>query len=901
MSSTLPTGTVTFLFTDIEGSTKLLQQLGEAYATVLAEHQMLLRQAFSEHGGVEIDTAGDGFFVAFPTAPAAVAAAAAATWALAAHPWPEGVILRVRMGLHTGSCQPVGNHYVGLDVHRAARIAGAGHGGQVLLSQTTRDLAEYALPQRTTLRDVGAHRLKDLQHAEHLYQLLLPGLPTIFPPLRTLDARPHNLPIQPTPLLGREEPLAAVCTLLRREDVRLVTLTGPGGIGKTRLAIQIAAEVLDDFPDGVWFVRLSRLVDPTLVAPTIAQTLDVKEVWGQPIAQTLADYLHDKHLLVVLDNFEQVVAAATDVAALLETCARLRVLATSRVVLHLRGEKEYYVQPLPLPDPSHLLPPSQLSQFAAVTLFVQRVQDAVPEFAVTNATVPPIAAICTRLDGLPLAIELAAAKVRVLAPPALLARLERQLPILVGGARDLEARQQTMRNTLVWSYDLLSEQERRLLRRLSVFVGGATLEVVEAVCATPEGAEPLGVDPLEGLSALVEQSMVQQRQEDGEVRFGMLQVVREFALEQLEDSGEAEALHKAHFEYFLRLTEMGELELFGADQSAWLAWFEREHDNLRAGLGWARDREDGERGLRLAGSLYFFWGHTGPYSEARGWLHQMLSLAARPQAREAILPLTHAKALYAAGEIAVSEGEFDEAVPLLEQALQLAQNLPGWVAGVTLNALGNTASQRDDLDLATAYYTEALERFQSDGDLPFAAVPLQNLGRMAGLRGNQEQAVEYAEQSVAFARRRGDRPRESSSLLSLARIALQQGNPALAEALAREALAVLRDLRSPVFLANCLIVLGEIASASGRDGRAARLLGAAAAQLGTVVDLYDPLEEVDTPGVMSRVRAALGEGLWAAAYTAGRSLTQEEAIAEALDEAREEQTAQAENNLLDEM
>jgi class 3 adenylate cyclase len=324
--STLPTGTVTFLFTDIEGSTRLLQRLGDAYAQLLDEHQRLLRQSWVEYGGVEVDTAGDGFFVAFPTAPAAVAAAASATRALAAHSWPEGNAVRVRMGLHTGAPQLVGERYVGLDVHRAARIAAAGHGGQILLSESTRVLAARDLPEGTMLRDLGAHRLKDLRQPEHLTQLVLAELPSDFPPLKTLDRRAHNLPIQPTPLLGRDELVATISALLCRSDVQLVTVTGTGGIGKTRLALEVAAEVLEDFPDGVWFVRLSRLVDPALVLPTIAQTLSVKEMLSQSIAQTLAEYLHNKHLLLVLDNFEQVVAAATEVAALLEICAGLRVL-----------------------------------------------------------------------------------------------------------------------------------------------------------------------------------------------------------------------------------------------------------------------------------------------------------------------------------------------------------------------------------------------------------------------------------------------------------------------------------------------------------------------------------------------------------------------------------------------
>ncbi|HEV2457211.1 MAG TPA: adenylate/guanylate cyclase domain-containing protein, partial [Ktedonobacterales bacterium] len=472
MASDLPTGTVTFLFTDIEGSTRLQQQLGARYAESLGLHQQLLRAAFAASNGREVDTQGDAFFVAFSIAPQAIAAAAEATRALADAAWPEDAPVRVRIGVHTGTPQLVGDRYIGLDVPRAARIAAAGHGGQVLLSEATHALVEHALPEGTNLRDLGLHRLKDLQHPEHLFQLVMPGLAADFSPLKTLDTHQHNLPIQPTPLLGREEAVAALCALLRREDVRLVTLTGPGGIGKTRLAIQIAAELVQDFADGVWFVRLSRLTDPALVVPTIAETLGLKEVDSQSLAELLGAYLVDRRPLLLLDNFEQVVGAASEVAGLLAASPGLKVLVTSRSRLHLRGEHEYPLAPLPLPEPGQQPPPERLSQYAAVAMFVERAQAAKADFAVTAANAPAIAEVCARLDGLPLAIELAAARVKLLPPEALLARLSTQLKVLTGGPRDLEERQQTMRATLAWGEALLAPEERVLFRRLAVFVGG---------------------------------------------------------------------------------------------------------------------------------------------------------------------------------------------------------------------------------------------------------------------------------------------------------------------------------------------------------------------------------------------------------------------------------------------
>src|SRR6266487_47153 len=506
----LPTGTVTLLFTDIEGSTRLLQQLGERYASVLSECRDLLRTTFSEHHGHEVDTQGDAFFVAFARASDAVAAAVDGQRALFTHAWPEGKAVRVRMGLHTGEPHLASEGYVGLDVHRAARIMCAGHGRQVLLSQTTHDLVEHALPEGVRVLDLGAHRLKDLQHPSHLFQLVIAGLPAGFPPLKTLDAYPNNLPIQPTPLIGREQEVATVAALLRRDDLRLLTLTGPGGTGKTRLGLQVAAELSDRFADGVFFVNLAPLSDPELVIPATAQALDVQEIGGQPLLELLKGSLREKHLLLLLDNFEQVVGAAMYVADLHAACPNLKVMVTSRMTLHIRGEQEYTVPPLAVPDPKHLPDLVVLSQYEAVALFIQRAQATRPEFQVSNANAPAVAEICVRLDGLPLAIELAAARIKVLPPQALLARLGQRLAVLTGGARDAPTRQQTLRNTIEWSYQLLDADEQRLFRRLSSFVGGCTLEAIEAVCTELDGEVR---QVLDGVASLIDKSLLQQTEQ----------------------------------------------------------------------------------------------------------------------------------------------------------------------------------------------------------------------------------------------------------------------------------------------------------------------------------------------------------------------------------------------------
>ncbi|HEV2239021.1 MAG TPA: tetratricopeptide repeat protein [Ktedonobacterales bacterium] len=875
----LPTGTVTFLFSDIQGSTRLLQQLGDDYARALGEHQALLRAAFAAHGGAEVDTQGDAFFVAFPTVPRAVAAAADATRALAEHDWPQGATLRVRIGLHVGTPQLVGDHYVGLDVHRAARIAAAGHGGQVLLSQAACDLAEHTLPAGVTLRDLGPHRLKDLRQPERIYQLILPELPADFPPLKTLDDFLHNLPLQPTPLLDREEHLPALVALLRREHVRLVTLTGPGGIGKTRLSIQVAAELLDAFPDGVWFVRLSRLSDPALVVPTIAQVFNLKESAGQPIAEVLRDHVRAKRLLLVLDNFEQVVGAASEVAELLQASAGLRVLVSSRTPLHLRGERVYPVPPLPLATPDRLPPLEQITQYAAVALFLERAQAVKPSFAITAANAPAIAEICARLDGLPLAIELAAARVRLLPPEALLARLATQPQLLSGGPRDMEARQQTMRATIAWSEDLLAPQERTLFRRLAVFVGGCTLEAAETVCLAPEGAEPLPLDVLDGLSSLVDHSLVQEREEGGEPRFGMLHVIREYALERLQASGDIVPLRQAHTSHMLALIEQAEHELTGPEAAAWLERLEIEHDNLRAALSWAREQGEVETGMRLATAARRFWLARGYLREGRGWMERLLA----PESAATAPAELRARALIAGGWLAFWQGDYPAAKTWLEQALALgrAADDPQLTARA-LQGLGNIARSQGDWAQAAVWLEDMLATFRQLNEPRGIAVALNDLAIVAvGRRDLERAATSYAE-ALVLARQVGDRELIAACLVGLGDLALRRGDVVEAEALQHEALALYRDLGDLRRCAEGLEEVARTAGVAGRGERAARLLGAAAALRELRGAPQPPQERTDVEEAVAGARAALGEEAWATAFAAGRTLSLEAAIAEVL-------------------
>jgi predicted ATPase/class 3 adenylate cyclase/DNA-binding CsgD family transcriptional regulator len=624
-----PAGTVTLLFIDIEGSTRLLQQLGELYGDMLASCRQLLRAAFQQWNGNEVDTQGDAFFVTFARATDAVSAAVDMQRALASNVWPNEVEVRVRIGVHTGEPQLSAGDYVGLDVHHAARIMSAGHGGQVLLSQTTRELVKYDLQEGVSLLDLGEHQLKDLQHPDHLYQLNIAGLPSDFPPLKTLDSHPHNLPVPPTPLIGRELQVAAILRLFSREEVRLVTLTGAGGTGKTRMALRVAAELYDAFPDGVYFVNLAPISDPDLVIPTIAQVLDVEDVAGQPVLDLLGISLREKNLLLLLDNFEQVVDAAVQVAQLLTSCPKLKMIVTSRMALHVQAEHEFAVPPLAVPDTKRLSDVVALSQYEAVALFIQRAQAVKPGFSVTNANAAAIAEICVRLDGLPLAIELAAARIKVLPPQALLARLGQRLAVLTSGARDVPARQQTLRNTIAWSYQLLQASEQRLFRRLSIFVNGCMLDAVEVVCAALD-SDPAARQVLDGVASLIDKNLLQPAEQGGnEPRLVMLETIREYGLELLSESEEMEMTREAHAAYYLVLVERAESELQGTQQALWEEWLEQEYDNLLAAWKWAVEQgKTGQRVemvMRLYGVLQRLWFDLGHMHEGQSYYKRAFS------------------------------------------------------------------------------------------------------------------------------------------------------------------------------------------------------------------------------------------------------------------------------------
>src|SRR5215204_5303846 len=656
-----PTGTVTFVFTDIEGSTGMWERSPQAMQAALARHDEILRSAIEEHAGYVFKTVGDAFCAAFPTAPNAVDAALSVERALFAAEWDESEPLRVRIALHTGAAEEQDGDYFGPPLNRIARLLSAAHGGQVLLSLPTQELVRDQLPSEVGLRDLGEKHLKDLFRPERVFQLLAPDLLSEFPPLRTLDAHGNNLPVQPTPLVGREREIREVAERVRSEEVRLITLTGPGGTGKTRLGLQAAADVLEEFSDGVFFVALATITEPEFVASTIALALGVKESAEQSLMKSLKNYLRDKRLLLVLDNFEQVLEGAPLVGELLGACPKMKVLAKSRIPLRLYGEQEYLVRPLALPDPKVMPLLEVLTQYEAVRLFVQRARAVKADFKVTNDNAPAVAEICARLDGLPLAIELAAARTRVLPPQKMLERLGNRLKLLKGGPRDLPTRQQTLRGTIDWSYELLEEEEKILFGRLSVFSGGRTLEAIEEIC-DPEGE----LEALEGVESLLEKSLLRQEEGvEGEPRFVMLETVHEYAREKLQESGEEQEIKRAHAHYFLTLAEEADPELKGPDQLEWFERLEAEHDNIRAALSWALERNEAELALRLGGALWWFWLVRGYHSEGRRWLEEALATDERRS------PEVRAMALAGAGALALEQGDLDRAQEACEAGLEV--------------------------------------------------------------------------------------------------------------------------------------------------------------------------------------------------------------------------------------
>jgi predicted ATPase/DNA-binding SARP family transcriptional activator len=866
----MPTGTVTLLATDIEASTQLLSELGPLeYAEALAEHRRMLRSVFAAYDGVEVDTQGDAFLIAFARASDAVAAASEAQRGL------RGGQFRVRMGLHSGEPLLTAEGYVGIDVHQAARVVSAGHGGQVLISQATQALLDSSVE----LLDLGDHRLKDLTAAQRLYQLGAEH----FPPLKTLHQT--NLPVQPTPFIGRKEELAQVLELL--SHARLVTLTGAGGSGKTRLALQAAAELVEAYQQGIWWIALAALKDPDLVEPTIARVVGAKN--------GVAEHLRGQKTLLLLDNFEHLLDAAPRISALLSEAPDVRVLTTSRERLGIAAEQEYSVP--------------TLVDAEAVALFIARARQLKPDFQPDSA----VNEICRRLDGLPLAIELAAARTKVLAPDQILKRLGRSLDLLTVGARDSPERQRTLRATIEWSYDLLDDAESHLFASLAVFAGSFSLEAAEEVC----GAE------LDTLASLVDKSLLRERAYAwGEPRFSMLETVREYALERLEEGGSAQESRQRQAAYFLELAERAEPEIWGPKQEAWFERLEREHGNLWAALSWSIESGDAESALRVAGALEPFWEARGHIAEGRRWLAEALATA--PASAAAV----RAKALFGASRLAGIHGELAYEQELLEESVALhskGDDQRGLI--FSLSHLGSVSFWRGDKERGRALGEESVELARELGDKWSLGMALNNFGCTLMEDGDSVRARQLMEESLHLRREIGEKRGVAVSASSLAELALSEADGERATPLLEEALVLAHDLRYLPFIADglahlglarvherdyeharslfeeslercqdmgnkktaslCLSGLAAVAAAHGEALRAARLWGAAAALREETGTGPSPPERSLDERCLATARAGLGEQAWRAAAAGEQAMarTLDQAVAYALEAA----------------
>jgi predicted ATPase/class 3 adenylate cyclase len=872
----LPTGTITMLFSDIERSTALLSRLGDRYADALTAQRAFLRTAIAARHGREMGTEGDSFFVVFGSAADAVCCCVAAQQSLYRYDWPGGVPVRVRMGLHTGEPSRHEDGYIGLDVHRAARIAATAHGGQVVLSDATRLLAEPRLPPGVSVRDLGWHRLKDIDSPERIYQLHCDGLPDRFPPLRSLGA-PTSLPMPATPLVGRDSELEQLCAALSRPEVRLVTLTGPGGVGKTRLALAVAASTDRAFPHGVFFVALASVLDAGVMWKAIASSLDV--TGDRAAAEEVSDYLSDRHALLVLDNLEQLQGAAGVVAELLAAAPGLVIVATSRRPLHLQGEYEQPVPPLEIPLGAGV---EGVAASAAVRLFVQHARLVKPGFAVTTDNARDIAAICQRLDGLPLAIELAAARVRLLAPRALLARLHSSLGLAATDA-GRPSRQQTLRHTIAWSYDLLEPELARVFRRMGVFAGGCDLDALAAVAADPGGA---AADPLQLAEQLLDASLVTVTEgADGEPRIGVLETIREYAVERLNQAGELEDTRRWHAGHYARLAEQARQQIFGPAHLTFLDQLDVEHDNLHAALSWTLDApapaadgserlrdERAATGLRLVQALAPFWYKRGHALEGRRWLERAVVLAAS----DAGAPL--AEVAHWLAVLLLQQDQVEVALPLLDRSLALWRDLGHREHQAReLNSLGITRSRVGDLAAARSLLEESVAICREVGNGRRLAAALTNLGQTESLAGNLDRATQVLQEALALDQQRADAYGVAMDQQSLAVVSLRAGRVREASDLVSTMLDYVIGSGDTEFVASALELSACIAAADLDCPRAARLAGAVEAlrqRAGMPVPAPDAaLLEL----FLAPARAACAPQAWEAELAAGRELTEQEA------------------------
>jgi predicted ATPase/class 3 adenylate cyclase len=864
-----------FLFTDIEGSTRLWEDNPESMREALTRHDSLLRRAVESHSGHVFKTVGDAFCAAFASAHQGVTAALEAQQALCREPFGVGP-LRVRMAVHTGPAEERDRDFFGPTVNRVARLLSIGHGEQVLLSAVTRDLVQGGMPEGASLVDMGIHRLKDLADPEHVYQLLHPELPHTFPALRSLNSLPNNLPHELTRFVGRDQEMETIKKLL--EEGRLTTLVGAGGVGKSRLALQVGADLLDRYADGVWLVELAPLSDPTLVPQAVGQALGLRDEAGRSLVQSLVDYLKPKTVLLLLDNCEHVLtASASLVESLLRACPCARVLATSREALGIVGEQSYRVPSLTVPQAGANESAETLDQYEASRLFIERLRLHEPGFVVTDQEAPFLASICRRLDGIPLALELAAARVRSLSLEELNARLDNRFRLLTGGSRTALPRQQTLRALIDWSFNLLSEAERLLLARLSVFAGGWSLGAAEAVCS---GSGIQECEVLDLLTALVEKSLVV-FEGGGEARYRLLETIRQYAREKLIEAENPEAAWQRHLGYFLARAEEAAPHLYGAEQGTWQHRLERDHDNLRRALEWSLTSDDGtEAGLRLVGSLEMFWLIGSHLREAGEWTTRALERSRLAP------PLVLARALESATTAQFFLGDYEGAAALAQEALTYADAAQDRARiASALFRVAIVAAHRGHLEVAQVSADRGISLAREEADHWLIGRFLLTLGILSWMRGDYTPARTHLKESLQVSREAADYWQIAMTLANLGVVSRRDSDLDGALALHREGLVLCMRLGDRRGAAWHLVGIAGVETEQGRAERAARLLGAAAAVMDAVGSPLPPPQHLERIRTSEQTEAALGVDQFAAGLAQGREQTLEQAAAYALGEA----------------
>ena len=913
-------GTVTFFLTDVARSTAMWDADPVSARSAIARHDEIIEDAVRRCGGSVLKSRGEGdsHFAVFDHAQAATAAGLQIARTLTTEAWETAQPLRVRMALHTGTADVRGGDYYGPEVNRCARLRAIGHPGQVLLSNATAALVRSALPPGCGLLELGLHHLRDVAVSEQVFQLTHPDLLAEFPPLATAE-RHHNVPTALTSFVGRREEMAEVEHLV--SSTRLVTLLGSGGVGKSRMGFQVAAELLPDFSDGAFVVELGPLSDPALVPQQILSSLGVPEEPGRGHAETLVANLASRHLLLVLDGCEHLLWACADLAeALLRSCPKVRILATSREPLRISGETTWRVPSLAVPEAAELAAGVDLEKFDAVRLFIDRARQSKPDFTVSPFNAAAIVEVCQRLGGIPLALELAATRVKVLSCEQIAARLNDQFRLLTGGARNALPRHQTLRAAVDWSHELLTEPERALFRRLSVFAGGFALEAAEAICCLDEcGADEI----LDLLASLVDKSLVAVEERSDRLRYRLLETLRQYAAERLGEAGEKSELSDRLLLWYLAEARRAEPELKGPEQAAFLDLLEDEHDNLRAALAWALDR-GGADGIRLAVTLSRFWLVRGYLSEGRRWLEFTLASSDAPQS-------DRSKALIAASTLAWHQGDYAGVGPLAEKALKMSRDLGDKVGeaealcrlgelrtmtgdhiaarslfeqsrrawgesgakrgviqslNVPVHDLATLACEEQDYDEAERLFKEALEIAVDHGNTMDIVHHLSGLGHVARGRGDHDAAQSFYQESLTIARRLGYKRMVAFDLQYLAGLSWTRGDLAVSAGFYRDALAYFGPAGDDLGIARCIEGLCKVAAEQDQFDRAARLSAAAERLRDTMHSPLPPSEVEGYAAALGRVRSGMGPDHFDAARAEGRRMELDEAIHSALSEGR---------------